>query len=289
MHRKDMRDHMIALLCRPREIESRRQIVALKCLGSTVVSITDVVLSRGRLQFLDDFCKELGLGNEPVIFQTEVDVKAKRDSVLGKGQRPAEVAMWWILGEMLFHFFKFNTLALLIVLCLAENLPYFGKDMDLSLGYNMAEDTMETIQFEYLNMIAAYMLHALAESQSMGKLLHAFKNVRNMDKSLEENAAPTGGTQPILTRETMSYAISLSISCVCFHANNDISKGRASAAYERAMTDLETLSDPAWHSLLRQLLIEYVTLLTNPEGPAPSAPSLTRQEVIERDKARKDA
>ena len=60
---------------------------------------------------------------------------------------------------MLFHFFKFNTLALLIVLCLAENLPYFGKDMDLSLGYNMAEDTMETIQFEYLNMIAAYMLH----------------------------------------------------------------------------------------------------------------------------------
>ena len=100
-----MRDHMIALLCRPREIESRRQIVALKCLGSTVVSITDVVLSRGRLQFLDDFCKELGLGNEPVIFQTEVDVKAKRDSVLGKGQRPAEVAMWWILGEMLCHFF----------------------------------------------------------------------------------------------------------------------------------------------------------------------------------------
>ena len=70
----------------------------------------------------------------------------------------------------------------------------------------------------------------------------------------------------------MSYAISLSISCVCFHANNNISKGRASTAYEWAMTDLENLSDPAWHTLLRQLLIEYVTLLTNPEGPAPSAP-----------------
>ena len=88
--------------------------------------------------------------------------------------------MWWILGERLFHFFKFNTLALLIAPCLAENLPYFGKDMDLSLGY------------------------------------------------------------------------------------------------------------PAWYTLLRQLLIEYVTLLTNPEGPAPSAPSLTRQEVIQRDKARKE-
>ena len=138
-------------------------------------------------------------------------------------------------------------------------------------------------------MIAAYMLHALAESQSMGKLLHAFKNVGNMDKFLEVNAVPPGGTHPNLTRETMSYALSLSISCICFHANNNTSKGRASAAYEQAMTDLKNMSDPTWHTLLRQLLIEYVTLLTNPEGPAPSAPSLTRQEVLEHDKARKEA
>ena len=62
---------------------------------------------------------------------------------------------------------------------------------------------METIQFEYLNLIAAYMLHALVESQSMGKLLYAFKNVRNMEKFLEENAHAPDGTQPILARETM--------------------------------------------------------------------------------------
>jgi hypothetical protein len=43
----------------------------------------------------------------------------------------------------------------------------------------------------------------------MGKLLYAFKNVRNMEKFLEENAharrddAPDG-TQPILARETMA-------------------------------------------------------------------------------------
>jgi hypothetical protein len=37
---------------------------------------------------------------------------------------------------------------------------------------------MESIQFEYFNLIAEYMLHALVESQSMGKLLYAFKNVR---------------------------------------------------------------------------------------------------------------
>ena len=119
--------------------------------------------------------------------------------------------------------------------CLAENLPYFTNDIDLSVAYNMAADDMANVQFEYMNTIGAYILHALAESQSMGKLLHAFKNVRNMDKFLEENAAPPAGAQPILTRETMSYAISLSISCVSFHASNDAVRARASAAYEKAM------------------------------------------------------
>ncbi len=153
----------------------------------------------------------------------------------------------------------------------------------------MEEGTMESIQFEYLNMIAAYMLHALAQSQSMGKLLYAFKNVRNMDKFLEENAHAPDGNQPILTRQTMAYDISHSISCVCLHANEDMLKGRASAAYERAMTDFESMTDATWHSLLRDVLIRYVTLLTNPEGPAPSAPTLTRPEIIERDNARKEA
>ncbi len=52
-----------ALLCKPCEIESSGQTVALKSLGATVASIANVVLSRALLQFLDEFCKELGLGN----------------------------------------------------------------------------------------------------------------------------------------------------------------------------------------------------------------------------------
>ncbi len=36
--------------------------------------------------------------------------EAKRQSILGKGQHPAGVALWWILGEMSFRFFKLNTL-----------------------------------------------------------------------------------------------------------------------------------------------------------------------------------
>ena len=67
--------------------------------------------SRARIVFLDAFCTELRLGNEPVIFQTEADIKAKRQSSLKKGQHPEEVALWWILSEMEFHFFRFNTLS----------------------------------------------------------------------------------------------------------------------------------------------------------------------------------
>lgn len=34
------------------------------------------------------------------------DHKAKKTSILGKGLHPAEVALWWILGKMLYLFFK---------------------------------------------------------------------------------------------------------------------------------------------------------------------------------------
>jgi hypothetical protein len=90
-------------------------------------------------------------------------------------------------------FLEINTLALLIVPCLADSLPYFCKDMDLCLAYNMEEGTMESIQIEYLNLI---------------NLMYAS---RNMEKFLEENAhAPDWShrTQPILTRETMTYTLS---------------------------------------------------------------------------------
>ncbi len=86
-----------------------------------------------------------------------------------------------------------------------------------------------------------------------------------MEKFLEENAHAPDGKQPILTRETMVYAISLSISCVCLHANDDILKGRASAAYKRAMSNLESMSDATWHSLPSR---------TSSSGTSRSSPTL---------------
>jgi hypothetical protein len=55
------------------------------------------------------------------------------------------------------------------------------------------------------------------------------------------------------------------------------------------MSDLTSMSDPAWHTLNRQVLVKYVTLIINPEGPAPSAPTMIRKEILEHDAARKDA
>ncbi len=81
----------------------------------------------------------------------------------------------------------------------------------------------------------------------------------------------------------------MSVSCICLHSNDEILKGRASAAYERAMSDLENMTDATWHSLLQDVLVRYVTLLTNPEGPAVSVPTLTRQEIIQHDNGRKQA
>jgi hypothetical protein len=91
---------------------------------------------------------------------------------------------------------------------------------------------MESIKIEYTNLI---------------KLMYAFKNVRNMEKFLEENVHLPDGTQPILTRETMAYVSSLSIRCVCLHANTNLLKGRALAAYERvtSRSDLECTSEAA--------------------------------------------
>ena len=70
-----MRKDLIALLCKKREVQSRRQIVAFTALRSR--SLGDIV-----------------------IFQTSEDFRARKQSVLGKGMQHEEIALWWILGEM---------------------------------------------------------------------------------------------------------------------------------------------------------------------------------------------
>ncbi len=69
-----------------------------------------------------------------------------------------------------------------------------------------------------MNMLAIYMLGALAASQSMGKVGFAFKNVKNselimskrfptLDGLATEHECVSGATY--ITRQTLAYAISL--------------------------------------------------------------------------------
>ena len=74
-HRNDTRKDLIALLCKKREVQSRRQIVALTALGTR--SLGDIVILLSALPLLDAFCKRVGIVDEPVIS------KHRRTSELG--------------------------------------------------------------------------------------------------------------------------------------------------------------------------------------------------------------
>jgi hypothetical protein len=43
--------------------------------GNSLWLITNILLSRASLKFINEYCQGLGLGNDPLIFQTEADIK----------------------------------------------------------------------------------------------------------------------------------------------------------------------------------------------------------------------
>ena len=133
------------------------------------------------------------------------------------------------------------------------------------------------------------MLHSLAQSQSMGKVSAGFKNAKSMTKmlsqtfpALDEDEAPL----PLVTRETLAYAMTLGIWSVCFKSDDDMFKGRPEAFYEKALKDLQGLGDEQWDSLLKGLMLEYVGLVTSPQPPGITAPPLGAPDVVAKDAAR---
>ena len=101
-HRKDMRNAMIVLCTRSRELEMRPQIVALVGLG--IKDLTHVFISRDSIRFIDEMCIEKGIVGKPVIFQTKEDKDAKMTSIVGTGATVHEKALRWIIGEFPFTF-----------------------------------------------------------------------------------------------------------------------------------------------------------------------------------------
>jgi len=110
-----------------------------------------------------------------------------------------------------------------------------------------------------------------------------------MERFLSEQFSGEDNVAPIFTRQTVAYAIYLSVQSVCFRTTDEMLKGKPASTYERALADFEKLNDPTWRSLLESLLIPYVRQVTCPEGPAPSAPTFTKIQSIASDTARKAA
>jgi hypothetical protein len=123
----------------------------------------------------------------------------------------------------------------------------------------------------------------------MGKVSAGFKNAKSMTKmlnqtfpALDEDEAPL----PLVTRETLAYAMTLGIWSICFKSDDDMFKGRPEAFYEKALKDLQGLGDEQWDSLLKGLMLEYVGLVTSPQPPGITAPPLGAPDVVAKDAAR---
>ena len=97
VHRKDVRKWLIKLLCNPRQQEDRAEIVVAESLD--IQDLSDVILSRKRLPYLDKLCEAKGVVGEPVIFQTKEDRDKKKASILGDGSGDIEKALYWILSD----------------------------------------------------------------------------------------------------------------------------------------------------------------------------------------------
>ena len=89
---------LIALLCGKRKTEDRAEIIAANSIG--VTDLSDIILSRSRLPFLDELCEARGIIGEQVIFQTKDDLSKRKNSILGEGGHPIERKLYWILGAI---------------------------------------------------------------------------------------------------------------------------------------------------------------------------------------------
>ncbi len=108
VHRNDLRNSLKKFFCMTREVHDRKELVAANSLG--ISKMTDIVLSRTRLPYLDELCVEKGLVGEPLIFQGKDDKEAKRISILGEGANDKERAMYWILGKFLEPYPAFHSI-----------------------------------------------------------------------------------------------------------------------------------------------------------------------------------
>ena len=148
----------------------------------------------------------------------------------------------------------------------------------------MDENELVDKEYEHVNMIALYILSKLARSQSMSLLAPGFKNTKACRAMLVKRfpALPHAETPleslPYITRQTISYALSLVISSVCFHISDIMTKGRPEKQYERLCADLAQLSDEDFTGLIEELMIDYVSKVAGIELAAAATTDNTSED-----------
>jgi hypothetical protein len=177
------------------------------------------------------------------------------------------------------------------LLCGAENIGFLPSVINLA---NIVEDPAEVTEQEYthMNMASMYILARVATSQCMGLIGSGFKNMKASRTMLARrfpalpDADPPLDALPYITPQTMAYALSLVMSCVCYSVSDPMTKGRAGQVYEKIMADFSKLSDKDFQDILRANLTDWVVKVTAPEPPGPQVPVMSLQEVAAADRAR---
>ena len=153
----------------------------------------------------------------------------------------------------------------------------------------MGQDTAD-IQMEHVNLAGMYILNRVCTSQSMSLVGAGFKNLKGLRTMLRRrfpalpNAEPPLGELPYITRQTLSYALSLVISCVCYAYNDTMIKGRPDQLYEKIIASFSELNDDDFMEILTFRLTDWVTKVTAPEPPGTMV--LSQQRIASLDNAR---
>ena len=141
------------------------------------------------------------------------------------------------------------------VLCDAENIGYLPAVINLA---NIVVDDAEITKQDYVhfNMAAMYILARVTSSQCLGLAGSGFKNMKASRTMMARRfpalpaADPPLEALPYITPQTVAYALSLVMSCVCYSVNAPLTKGRAAQLYEKILANYSPLTDKQFQSSL---------------------------------------
>jgi hypothetical protein len=137
----------------------------------------------------------------------------------------------------------------------AENVGYMTSAMNLA---NIVEDQAEVTEQEYtyLNMAAMYVLARVSASQCLGMIGSGFKNLKSARTMLARrfpalpDADPPLDALPYITPQTVAYALSLVMLCVCYSVADPMTKGRAAQLFKKILENYSKLSAKEYQDIL---------------------------------------